>query len=309
MVKPGSPLDLAYLVLKNRMLRKTPTAGEREVIEGVAADAVALMARVSAAAQLGDVDTLVEEAKALLGRPATTPKVERALGLALLDAEVYPESAQLLQRYVDFQMPGSAVQPFSNDAQALQQLAIAQSGAGDILRAVASLNALDARLRSEPETLGILAGRFKRQWLKTGSNSQVARRALALYESALAEARRRERLDHFQIIYNGVNAAYLQFAIGDGTYHALAEEILLVAEAVKPDYWSEATRAECLLLLQRHSESLLAYQAADRLPHATRDWTSTGQQALDILERQGRQAAGSQIGGLFRGVRRDFPTV
>ncbi|MSV28099.1 MAG: alpha/beta fold hydrolase [Bryobacterales bacterium] len=308
MVKPRSSGHRAYEVLKKRLKRQTPTTLERRMIDGVDSTAVALMSRVAAALQLDDTETLMEEAVELLGKPTVMPRVERALGLALLDVEEYSQASQLLRRYVDFRMPDSGFQPFCNDAQALQQLAIAQSGTGDITGAAASLNALDGSLRSDPETQGILAGRFKRQWLKAGRNQQVARRALALYESARDEAHRQNRAD--QAIYNGINAAYLKFAIGEDGYQAMADEVLKVTEAVsKPDYWSEATRAECLLLLQRYPEARAAYRSADRMDHAGRHWTSTGQQALDILERQGRPAEGGGIADLFRSIRPDFATA
>ena len=155
-------------------------------------------------------------------------------------------------------------------------------------------------------TLGILAGRFKRQWLKHGANAQIARRALALYEEGMTEAMAVP--DTGQVFYNGVNVAYLKFALRDPDSEAVANQILKVCEAAPRDYWSEASRAECLLLLERYPEALAAYRSAQALPHAERHWTSTGQQALDIYERQGRPAAGSNIAGLFQGLQRDYAT-
>ncbi len=305
MVKPESAQALCYLVLRNRLLRGTPSHAARQLIQGESAEVVQRLNRVRAAARLNDADDLLEQASKLLEKPPVQPLVERALGLALLDNENYLQAAALLERYVDFSMPGDGSHPFGTDAQALQQLAIALSGAGRIPEAVARIEALDPQLRSDPETLGILAGRFKRQWLKTESKPQIGHRAYDLYMQALDLARKEE--DEDQVYYNGVNAAYLGFALGEPGFEPLAREILAVCESLPdPSYWSEATRAECFLLLRRYPEAQDAYGAAKSRDHEPRHWTSTGQQALDILRRQGSPDEGKAVLGLFGRIRPDF---
>jgi tetratricopeptide (TPR) repeat protein len=299
MVKPQSSGDLAYLVLKKRLLRGTLAA----LIAGRDEETAALMAGIGSARRLEDTEALTKIAEDILFKPPATPKAERELGLALLDGEDYSRAAKLLTRYLNFRMPETGEQPFQHDAQAHQQLAIALSGAGDIPGSVAHLEKLDPTLRSDPETLGILGGRFKRQWLKSERKPQVARRALALYEEARGIAEKAKRIE--QVFYNGINAAYLAFAIGD-RFEEKAEAVLEVLRTYTPDYWSEATRAEALLLLTRYPEALAAYQSASRCDHAPRHWSSTGQQALDILRRQGRPQQGAEIERLFGDVLRDF---
>jgi pimeloyl-ACP methyl ester carboxylesterase len=302
MVKPASALDLCYLVLRSRLLRGTPSQTEREILLGESTIVIERINRVRAAAQLYDVDDLVAQAASLLQGPVTLPLVERVLGLALLDNEVYSQASVLLKRYVGFSMPGSGDHPFGTDAQALQQLAIALSGAGEILEAVTRLEALDPQLRSDPETLGILAGRFKRQWLKTESKPQIGYRAYELYMQALDLARKEGRAD--QVFYNGVNAAYLRFALGEPDFQPLALEILdLYGTLTNHDYWSEAMRAECLLLLGRYPEARQAYEVARRCVHEPRHWASTGQQALDILKRLGEPQDGAVVASIFQQVR------
>jgi len=283
MVKPTSQDDLAYQILKRRMLRGTPTAAEREMIMGRSVHAVRAINRIRAAASLGDVDDLVEQAEQMLAAPTPAiPLAERALGLALLDYEEYGAASKLLDRYLAFRLPGSSEEPFRMDAQARQQLAIALSGAGDIAGSVVSLGELDESLRNDPETLGILGGRFKRQWLKSETNANVARRARALYLEGMQRS-----VNDGDRIYNGVNAAYLQFALGEPGYEALVREILEVAKGAGNSYWAVATVAECELLLRQYEEAKKMYLAANRLDHAPRQWTTTGQQALDIIARQG----------------------
>jgi tetratricopeptide (TPR) repeat protein len=305
MTKPDSAQDLRYLVLRNRLLRNAPNKAEREIIQGASRESVEGINRVRGAAHLCDVEDLMAQAVDLLKEPAALPLVERALGLALLDNEVYSQAAELLKRYVDFEMPGGGGHPFSTDAQALQQLAIALSGAGNIRDAVTRLEALDPQLRSDPETLGILGGRFKRQWLKTETKPQIGYRALDLYRKALALARADELPN--QIYYNGINVAYLLFALGEDGYQPLTEEVLAICELLsEPDYWSDATRGECFLLLRRYPEAREAYNAAARRQHESRHWTSTGQQALDILKRQGDPQEAAAVAALFQRIRPDF---
>lgn len=130
-------------------------------------------------------------------------------------------------------------------------------------------------------------------------------RARDLYKQALELARQVNRPE--QVFYNGVNAAYLGFALGEPDFAPLAEEVLDVCVSLpNPDYWSEATRAECLLLLRRYPEAGEAYASARRHNHEQRHWTSTGQQALDILKRQSDPEEGKTVAGRFRQIRPDF---
>ena len=55
----------------------------------------------------------------------------------------------LLQRYLAFQMPGTADRPFAGDVYVRQQLAIAQSGAGDLLGAVATPILRDTKVHGQ----------------------------------------------------------------------------------------------------------------------------------------------------------------
>jgi tetratricopeptide (TPR) repeat protein len=307
MVKPTHANSLVYRLLKNCLTRRLPTKEEWETIHGRSKEVVQRINRVRVALDLGDVDDLTEHATDLLKQlPAMMPLVDRALGLALLDYERYEPAVMLLRRYPDFQFPSRGEQPFGNDTQAIQQLAIAFSGAGQITEAVGWLGKLEPELQSNPETQGILAGRFKRQWLKSQSLPRLGERARALYEQAFATAQNVGSKD--QAFYNGINAAYMAFALGDVSYSALAEKVRLICEEIKPrDYWASATLGEAWLLLQNYDEAVKAYDAARRHQGQTpRAWSSTGQQALDILRRQGDPSAGDIVRRLFATIQRDF---
>ncbi len=307
-VKPAIVGDLPYQLLKNRLLRPSLTASERRLIYGESDEAIREMKRVQAAAELGDVDILVDLAKERLSSQLHMPPVDKVLGLALLDNERYEQAVALLTRYVEFQMPDDGSRPFASDAQAVQQLAIALSGAGDIAGAVARLKQLDPQVQNDPETQGILAGRFKRQWLKSRSAVSLGWKVYDLYKTAYESATARSDTD--QKFYNGINTAYMSFALGGSDYSALANDVLRICEGLeKPGYWSEATRAEAHVLLGNYSEADKAYDSSRRYPHEARHWSSTGQQALDIINRQGNPPDSQMIENRFRSIKSDFSTT
>ena len=119
--------------------------------------------------------------------------------------------------------PDSAERPFQTDAQAKQQLAIALSGADDIAGAVALLDSLDPQVKNDPETKGILAGRFKRQWRKS-RKIPIGYRAYRIYREGLDIARDDKNWN--QVFYNGINTAFMSFAMGESDYAKYANEVL-----------------------------------------------------------------------------------
>ena len=305
MLKPQAAADLVYGVMKRRLTRGNLTAEQWRQVNGESKEAVDLIKRIRAAADLGYTEDLKPMADRLIAdSPSRLPRVERELGLTLLNGELYREAAVLLSRYVEFQLPDGS-QPFASDAQAVQQLAIALSGAGDLVGAVSRLTQLDTQVQDDPETQGILAGRFKRRWLKDRNAVNIGAQALNIYRKAFASAKATANTE--EAFYNGINAAYLDFALGGQDYKSIAEEVRAICEAIQaPDYWSVATLAEARLLLRQYDAALKAYQGARQQQHGPRHWTSTGQQALDIVERQGNPPATQDIVALFRDIRQDY---
>ena len=122
MVKPDSANSLCYTLLRKRLLRGTPTFRERQDVAGESPEVISRVNRVLAAAELDDVDDLLDQAKeALAETGATLPLVDRALGMALLDNQWYAEAAKLLARYLDFRDADGA-QPFRHDARLSSKL-------------------------------------------------------------------------------------------------------------------------------------------------------------------------------------------
>lgn len=305
LVKPTSREDLSYVILKKRLTHGSLTRHERELINGESAEVIEGISRVEAAEDLYDVKDLLDFASDLLSTEPKLPLVERKLGLATLDHEKYKVAAELLERFIGFDMPDGSGQPFSEDEEAVQHLAIALSGHGDISGATKQLIMLRERLGSSTETLGILAGRFKRQWKKSSENSSVGWRALQLYTEAFDSATKKE--DWNQAFYNGVNAAYLDFMLGGSDYETLAEQVLRACEERQPpDYWCLASKGESHILLRDYPRAVEAFRNAFKQAPKPREVTSTGQQVLDMLEHQGNPKGANELRDLFGSVTRDY---
>jgi pimeloyl-ACP methyl ester carboxylesterase len=297
MVKPASREALAYRVLKKRLQREAPSAQAQALLYGRDAQALQTIHRIQAAVDLGDTDDLKALAKAWLAAPPRWPKVERALGLALLGQSEYALAATLLTRYLDFKWPGTETPPFRDDAEAVQQLAIALSGAGDYRGALARLNDLDPQVRNLSETLGIYAGRLKRHWQATHSPN-VGQRARQLYTTAFEAAQK--VADRDQALYNGINAAYLGFALGAPDFSDLARAVLGLCQThLQPHYWSTVSGAEAQLLLGEYAAATQAYRSALGYAPPHRHLDTTGRQAQDILARQGHPAAAEELTALL----------
>ena len=286
MVKPTPGNDLALRVLKKRLLRGALTAQQKALISGEDQQVIDRINRIRAAAELGDVDALNALAREVL-QPGTPlmPLVDRALGLALSEHEQFQPAAQLLQRYLDFQLPVDGSRPFHGDVQVVQQLAVTLSGAGDITGALARLNDLDPQVRDQSESLGLRGGRLKRQWWKKPQLLAVGQRALSAYKAAYELAKDEE--DAGQQVFNGINYAYLSFALKRPNWRELAGEIRdLCQQCSEPDYWTDATHGEALLLLGHYPEAAAAYEQAFCHAPVPRYLSTTGYQALDIMRRQ-----------------------
>jgi hypothetical protein len=292
MVKPKTRSDEIYLIIAQRLRSSMPTVADQNF---VAAREAGLMSRVTAARDLSDTEALLQLAGELPSDNSLT-RVERELGLALLGAQQFGPSVRLLQRYLASPEHKSRAVV---DVEAVQQLSIALSGAGDIVGAVAELKKLPADMQTDPETQGIMAGRFKRYWLKSPQTARLGWQAFELYKSAFETARTRG--DDNQTIYNGINVAYMNFVLGGNDYSLFAREVLAAcARTSSPGYWTLASKAEAELLLDDVQAAEATYVQAQSKSPLPREWSATGQQALDILRR--KQVPTSMITSLFANI-------
>lgn len=288
MVKPLTHSDVVYRIVRQRLESDTPTATQ---LNFVAETQLAFMSRVSAARDFGETSMLLELAKELADAKMDLPLVRRELGLALVGAEQYAPAVETLEAYLA--SPAHAARP-AVDVEAIQQLAVALSGQGKNVEAVARLKMLPPEYLSDPETQGIMAGRYKRHWLKA-SLPKLGWLALETYKDAYETAKGK---DDGQTIYNGINTAYMDFALGGNEYPAIAQHVLDICKSVKePDYWTLASIAEAELLLDHVSQAKQAYKIALQRAKETRHVTTTATQAIDIARR--KQVADPELMALF----------
>lgn len=176
---------------------------------------------------------------------------------------------------------------------------------GDITGATALLMNLNRKLGKDAETQGILAGRFKRQWLKDRAAEAIGWRAFYLYKEAFDLAGQEGDLD--QQLYNGINAAYLDYVLGGSEYPDLAQHVLEACRLKgSVDYWRSAAEGEAYLLLNDHVKALAAYKESMRLARGPRHINTTGQQALHIIEGQSNPPEAAEIKELFGNVVVDY---
>lgn len=278
MVKPLTHSDIIYRILRQRLESDTPTATQ---LNFVAETELKFMSRISAAREFGETSMLLDLAKELSSTPVDLPRVRRELGLALVGAEQYAPAVETLEAYLASQ--AHAARP-AVDVEAIQQLAVALSGDGKNVEAVARLKMLPPEYLSEPETMGIMAGRYKRHWLKA-SIPKLGWRALETYQAAYETAKAQG--NDGQVIYNGINTAYMDFALGGNQYQTIAADVLACCgKSKEPDYWTLASTAEAQLLLDNVAEAKKTYKIALQKAQEARHVTTTATQALDIARRK-----------------------
>lgn len=295
MTKPKSQEDVLVRLIKSIATRPSLTVEERSHVLGQSAESAAMIARVEAAEKMSDTAALRQLARdAISGPPLAL--AWRRLAQALLDSQIFDQSVEMFERYLSYERPDSRDRPFASDQPAKQQLGIALAGSGRVNDALALLLGLDHQVMSDSETMGILAGRIKRHWWANPQAMELAHRAFRLYRDAFQLAQ--SRGDHHQILYNGINAATMSFALD----RDLAERtpwlnaVESACEAVtppgqEPDYWTSATMGEALLLRLEDDRAGEQYRHAHSLAPPLRHWNSTAVQALDILQRRTLKAS------------------
>lgn len=127
---------------------------------------------------------------------------------------------------------------------------------GDADRSLEILETLRAQGELDGETLGLLAGRYKRRAWES-DNPHLIDAAFTLYQQAWEET---------GDTYPGINAAALALEVDEPEEsQRLAREVLAALDSLPPasvDQWSYATRAEAHLLLQELLEARRWYRRA-----------------------------------------------
>jgi pimeloyl-ACP methyl ester carboxylesterase len=282
MVKPENEEALLVRMLREILTRDTPTPEQLRIVHGRTPEAIGWSARIAAARELNSTPALEDLGREITSLTQPMPRVWKQLALALLGQARFADAAEWLERYLNFEFP-KGKKPFENDIEARQQLAIALCGDDRMSESLQLLTSLRGSNALNTETRGILAGRLKRHWWANQGAPELGFRALRQYRDAFALAKCAH--DTPQAIYNGINAAYMEFALRDPGAQSTAREVLELCDAsLEKDYWTLASRAEALLLLIR-PESSEAYRFAFSHAPSPRAWASTAVQAMDIIAR------------------------
>jgi len=140
----------------------------------------------------------------------------------------------------------------------LRAFALAKSG--DVEAAIAALEQINDE-KLDPETRGLLAGRYKERGLLSSDRSSMLT-ALEIYSETYHSAPVGER-DY----YNGINAASLELLVGDRDTSVEIATAVLESVTLPPEkmgLWQFATRGEAHLLLRDLSNARLWYRRAIR---------------------------------------------
>ena len=177
------------------------------------------------------------------------------------------------------------------DDAALVALALALDGLG---RGSEALKVLEDYYRkngiSSLDALGVLGGRYKRQWL-AGRVAEDLKRARALYDKGLKGAEAGEEPDHAQAHYHAINLAFLDLMAASATdgvpakVRAMAERALKHCAAAKEDHWRLATEAEAALMLEDLPKAAGLYKRALAKATSERERDSMYSQAVRVAER------------------------
>lgn len=217
-----------------------------------------------------------------------TPALAAVLAEKLLDCQ-QPQQALLVLE--------SARKTFGEDQRLCQLLGLYWSRTGELSRAVALLEPIWAAHRDDEETSGILAGVYKRRWLKDRKQLEWLQKAHKLYSQVWERAKKTSP-------YLGINSATTALwlenrpaaqQVADEVQTVLLERAKKLSHGADPDlalnYWDQATLAESQLLLGQFERSRQTYLRAFQ-QHARQlaNIAVSKSQAFEILQSLGPPA-------------------
>lgn len=199
-------------------------------------------------------------------RPAflRIPAVPALLAEILLDRGDHAEAQAVLALALD---------RFPDDLRIRQLMGLYWSRTGALDRAIEWLEPLHARFREDEETVGILAGVYKRQWRAKGKSPDWLAKAQKAYARGWESSRKRNP-------YLGINAATAALWLGrlDDARRVAADVRRLLLERsaalagrrpsheVESAYWDRVTLAEAEVVLgeldaarRRYADAIAAY--------------------------------------------------
>jgi pimeloyl-ACP methyl ester carboxylesterase len=184
-----------------------------------------------------------------------------------------------------------ATLPERLDDDAAVQLAIALEQTGNREDAIRILR---AHKPSGTDVLGGLAGRLKRRWW-VGRKSDDLLAARELYRSGYDQATRKDRPNHDQAYYHGINLAYLALAGErdiDGAREMAGQVLIHCAKAVDAGrrQWVLPTEGDALLILGRIADGLEQHRKAAKQTLKPWEAQSMEEQAVRVADLCGMAA-------------------
>lgn len=190
-----------------------------------------------------------------------------------------------------------ALKQFPDDLRLQQLMLLAMSRQRDYAAAIAQVDRLMKSNGEDEETMGIAAGLYKRLWNQDRKATDWLAKAQKLYRNGWNKSK--------QNAYLGINAATTALWLGKpDESQQLAGKIdqLLRSRAaqlqqsgfphVRPDYWTQVSLAEALLLERKVPEAAAAYQSAiQQFPDKTGSIDVTLGQMRSIAETLGISVA------------------
>jgi tetratricopeptide (TPR) repeat protein len=223
-----------------------------------------------------------------LGRFDRTPVLPAVLAERLLERGDFSHARAVLD---------TAARSFPEDLRLRQLDGLHLSRTGRLDEAIDRLEALDKSSADDEETVGILAGVYKRRCQANRGEVECLRRAHRLYRGGWDRAKRTNA-------YLGINAATAALWLGNAEEsRRTAGEVLTLLQKragavdesafrIAPGFWDQVTLAEARLLLGETDAAAAAYRTAfDEARGKRGDIDVSRAQASEILRSQGRSDA------------------
>lgn len=216
------------------------------------------VAAKAAAAEQKVTDEFVARIKsAVVGSPATIKSLlTEWRRTASGDVTPVLAAAEVLIGKAEFDQALDVIRDAGSTLRARQQRALALSKSGRHAEAVVELEALEREGNLDPETCGLLGGRYKAIWLEKGDKAYMRRS----YEKYL------EAYERSGDAFNGINAAAMALACG-----ILAKRFQIAQQVVDKlggkagnqlDAWDRASLGEGYLLLEKFERAAEWYASA-----------------------------------------------
>lgn len=235
---------------------------------------------------------------------ADHPSVQFVISQITGDAMAGSEwnSARVAIQAGEFQRAIEMLEPHQADLDdgAVVELAIALEKCG---RQADAITLLTSRARTTTDSMGVLAGRLKRRWMRERRQND-ADRALELYREAYKQATTANHAA--QAFYHAINVAFMQLAYKgdiDESENWAVTALRHTKEAAKSerstDHWRLATEAEAELLLGNFDKGLVLYNRAFNTTNKPWEWDSMFSQATEIARQLGEQGLAQKLSDIF----------